>query len=293
MSSEIKIDRIICGDNREVLEQFPDNFFDLVVTSPPYGEIRDYEGYSWSYEELAKILYRKLKEGGRIVWVVGYEVKKYGASIEPFRQVCYFVDQVGFKLNQTIIYGKRGCRFPAGENAKNYERMHEYMFVFSKGIPKTFNPLKDRHKTESTLKREKSDLNHTTRGKDGERKHKIIKLIQYQSEFINRSDLWYYKVGRFNMGEEDEIFEHPAIFQEKLAEDQILSWSNKGDIILDPFSGSGTTCKMAKLLRRNYIGIDCSQKYCNIAKERIQNASIQSFESKQIELQKFKKLGDY
>ena len=66
-----------------------------------------------------------------------------------------------------------------------------------------------------------------------------------------------------------EAYKHPAIFPEKLAEDHILSWSNPGDIILDPFVGSGTTAKMAVLNDRQYIGIDIVEEYCDIANERL------------------------
>ena len=134
------------------------------------------------------------------------------------------------------------------------------MFVFSKGKPKSHNMIKDRPNSQKGKK-----ASAKIRNADGTttlRKSTII------SEFGKRKNVWLYNTG-YGSGQKDKTaYKHPATFPEKLAEDHILSWSNKGDIILDPFFGSGTTGKMAKLNNRNYIGFDTSQEYCDMAEER-------------------------
>ena len=84
-----------------------------------------------------------------------------------------------------------------------------------------------------------------------------------------RDNVWMYSVG-FMSGSSDAIaYDHPAIFPEKLAQDHILSWSNPGDLVLDPFTGSGTTCKAAKELGRNFLGFEINPEYSKIAERRI------------------------
>lgn len=251
------INQVIQGDCLEVMKEMPDKSVDLVVTSPPYGDIRDYDGFNFNFEEIAKQLFRIVKDGGVVVWVVGDQTKDGNESGESFRQALHF-KETGFKLHDTMIYDKGKVVFP---DANRYHPCFEYMFIFSKGSPKSVNLIKDRKNkwSQSWGKR-------TFRQKDGKRKQKeVIKL----GEVGVRYNIWQIKNGYVHTTKDNYAFEHPAMFPEELARDHIISWSKEGDIVLDPMNGSGTTTKMAKILGRKFIGIEISEKYCKIARDRL------------------------
>ena len=169
------------------------------------------------------------------------------------------------KLHDTMIYEKNGASFPARRNGNRYSQVFEYMFVLSKdGPPKTAHLICDK---------ENRWAGYTTFGK-GSYRDKRGNLIQREQkpvpDFSPRNNIWKYNTGKNYSTKDDIAFEHPAIFPELLAGDHIMTWSEKGELVLDPFCGSGTTCKMAKLLERNYIGIDIVEDYVSIARERIE-----------------------
>lgn len=250
------LNEIICGDNIEVLKELPDDSIDLTVTSPPYDNLRTYKGFVWDFEGIAKELYRVTKEGGVVVWVVNDATINGSETGTSFRQALYFRDECGFNLHDTMIYEKVGLSFP---DSNRYYQMFEYMFIFSKGHPKTFNPIKDRRNVSAGRK-----INGLDRKKDGSFKERtgLGKTIK---EYGVRFNIW--KIPNQKRG-----INHPAPFPEQLANDHIVSWSNPGDIVLDPFVGSGTTAKMATLNGRNYIGIDISDEYCELARKRVGEA---------------------
>jgi len=260
------LNQIICGDNVEVMRQMPDNCIDLTVTSPPYDNLRTYNGFSFNFEEVAKELYRITKDGGVVVWVVGDATINGSETGTSFRQALYF-KEIGFNLHDTMIYAKRNP-MPITPKAIVYRPCFEYMFVFSKGKPKTFNPLMIEAITAGTKVRA------STRQKDGSIKEPTGK--RETQEFIRRTNIWEYKVGMNQTTKDKVAFEHPAPFPEQLAKDHIISWSNPRDLVFDPFSGSGTTAKMALLNNRNYIGFELDKHYCEIANERIQKALADS-----------------
>ena len=255
---------LLVGDCVEWMSKIPDETINLTVTSPPYDNLRTYEGYEFDFEGIAQELYRITKSGGVVVWVVGDETKDFCESLTSHRQVIYFVDNVGFSLLDTMIYEKANGPAPY-PTMRRYAPWFEYMFVLTKGKPATFNPIKDREN-----KRKPGQKNSgTARQKDGSLK----KTREYiRPKYSIRSNVWNYSVGK-NKDTKDEIaLNHPAKFPELLAHDHIISWSNPGDLILDPMCGSGTTCKMAKLKNREYIGIDISENYIkNICVPRLQN----------------------
>ena len=251
------LNKVIQGNNVEVLRDFPDECIDMVLTSPPYDNLRDYKGYTFDFEGLAKELYRVLKIGGVIVWVVGDAVINGSESGTSFRQALYF-KEIGFNLHDTMIYEKNGSPYP--EDTR-YFQVFEYMFVFSKGKPETINLIQDRKNKwlGSWGKR-------STRDKKGN----LYKASEIEcKEYGTRFNIWRINNGHGYSTKDEFAFKHPAIFPEKLAEDHIYSWSNEGDMVLDPFNGSGTTTKMAKILGRNYIGIDISEEYNEIARKRL------------------------
>lgn len=241
----------------DTMAKMSDNFIDLTVTSPPYDNLRTYNGYSFDFENIAKELYRVTKQGGVVVWVVGDATIKGSESGTSFRQALYF-KEIGFNLHDTMIYQKSNY-IPLTHN--RYEQQFEYMFIFSKGKPKIFNPLMKQNKQVGQIKggtfRQQKD-------KKGAR-HKDIGVAK---ESI-KPNIWFYNVGMANSTKDKIAFKHPAIFPEQLANDHIISWSNENDLVYDPFMGSGTTAKMSILNKRNWIGSEISSEYCEIIEERI------------------------
>ena len=251
------MNQIIQGECVKIMRTFPNNSIDLVVTSPPYDNLRNYKGYSFDFENIAKELYRITKQGGVVVWVVGDAVVNKSESGTSFKQALFF-KEIGFNLHDTMIYKKNGSPYP---EKTRYFQNFEYMFVFSKGVPKTINLIQDRKN-----KWLGSWGKQSTRDKKGNL-HKASKIVC--KEYGTRFNIWEINNGDGFSTKDKIAYEHPAIFPEALARDHIISWSNPGDTVLDPMNGSGTTTKMAKLLGRNYIGIDISEEYCNIARERL------------------------
>jgi len=259
----LEINKIYNMDCLEGMRRLPDSCIDLTVTSPPYDNLRDYNNeVTWNFEkfkEVAKELFRITKPGGVVVWVVGDATIKGSETGTSFRQALYF-KEIGFNLHDTMIYAKNNVYAHDPRN-KRYKQCFEYMFVLSKGKPNTYNEIKDRPNKHAgkTLSGTKG------RTKEGiKRNLKPIVLGEYQARF----NIWEYTTGG-SVASDKIAFNHPAIFPEKLAEDHIISWSNEGDIVFDPFLGSGTTAKMALLNNRNFIGFEISEEYCEIAEQRI------------------------
>lgn len=243
------------------MKQLDDNSIDLTATSPPYDNLRTYNGFSFDFEGIAKELYRVTKDGGVVVWVVGDATINGSETGTSFKQALYF-KEIGFNLHDTMIYDKDSFQKPS---YNRYWSCFEYMFVFSKGKPKARNMISDRLNSQ----RGKTVSSKTVRNADGTTsKRKEVTI----SEYGKRKNIWSFSTG-YGKGTNDKFaYKHPAMFPEKLANDHILSWSNERDIVLDPFMGSGTTAKMAKANNRNYIGFELSAEYCDIANQRINMA---------------------
>jgi len=242
-------------DNVTGMGLLDDGCIDLTVTSPPYDNLRDYKGYAFDFENVAKQLFRITKFGGVVVWVVGDKIKNGNRNLTSFRCALAF-QEIGFNIHDIMIYRKKNTPFM---RSNAYTKCYEFMFVMSKGKPKTFNPLK-----EKTV-RQGFEMLVTNKGADAVNR-KTLKELKAEKM---RTNIWEYAVGLYGSTSDHIAFKHPAIFPEKLALDHILSWSNEGDLILDPFMGSGTTAKMAKLNNRNFIGFEISQEYCDIANKRL------------------------
>ena len=249
----LELNRIYNESNLDTMKRMPDNFVDLTVTSPPYDGLRTYNGYSFPFEEIAQELYRVTKQGGVVVWVVGDATINGSETGTSFKQALYF-KEIGFNIHDTMIYSK--SKPPI--NGNRYQDFFEYMFVFSKGKPNVFNPIKEKSVSAGGI----NTKGH--RGKDGEMKRKV----RVTQEYKTKENIWFYHSGN---GETCDLIaeQHPARFPEKLVADHIYSWSNEGDIIYDCFGGSGTTAKMAHLMKRNWILSEISSEYCQIAEKRI------------------------
>ena len=250
--------RLMLGDCIERMKEIPDGSVDLTVTSPPYDNLRTYNGNNalWGehvWKAAIKDIYRVTKDGGVVVWVVGDATIKGSETGTSFRQALWAME-CGFRLHDTMIYAKPNFS-AVGALQTRYAPVFEYMFVWSKGAPKTFNPLKDR-KAKSAGKAKSG----TVRQRDGTTK-RMSNEGWVQPEYGQRYNIWEISP-QTQPG-------HPAPFPEALARDHILSWSNEGDTVFDPFMGSGTTGKMSKLLNRNFIGIELDEGYFKIAEQRI------------------------
>lgn len=247
------LDRVIHGDNCETLAAMPAESVDLVVTSPPYDDLRTYGGHSWDFERLASELTRVLKPGGVIVWVVADATINGSETLTSMRQAIHFKDVCGLNVHDTMVYQKNGQG--AVGSIRAYWQEWEYMLVLAKGAPRTVNRIEDRKKARIG----KGTVNSARRKADGtmpESKRIITK------EMGIRPNVWKYDTG----GRDTD---HPAPFPQALASDHIQSWSNPGDVVLDPFAGSGTTLKAAKELNRRFIGIEINPEYVEICKRRI------------------------
>lgn len=255
------MNKIICGDCLEVMKEMPSKCIDLIITSPPYDDLRIYHGSEFDFKNIAKELFRILAKGGVLVWIVGDATINNSESGTSFRQVLYF-KKLGFYIHDTMIYEKNGPSYPSQDK---YYQIFEFMFVLSKGKPKTFNPIKDR---KNRWYGQKFSPKRIRRTREGELKDGPWDISE-GGLFGVRFNIWKYNTGAGYSTKDEIAYKHPAIFPEKLAEDHILSWSNEGDLVLDPLNGSGTTCKMAQSAKRNFIGIDISSDYCKIAEKRL------------------------
>lgn len=241
-------DIIYCGDNVSVLrEHVATESIDMVLTSPPYDDIRNYGGHDWDFCALAKEVTRVLKPGGAIVWIVGDTTKDGSESLSSFRQALYFKDECGLNVLDTMIYRKQNPGGARGSN-RSYWQSFEYMFVMSKGRLKTFNPLNDRQNAKSG----KTYTGGGGRLKNGEKKE--LKVYQ-PTPHGKRFNVW--DVGNTS----SDRTTHPAVFPLSLAVDHVLSWSNPGDTVLDPFMGSGTTMLACNETLRTCLGVEICEEY--------------------------------
>ena len=258
MPTKDYLDTIVHADCFSLMKGFESDSIDLSVTSPPYDNLRDYSGYHFNLEGIVQELYRVTKQGGVVVWVIADATINGSETGTSFKQALHFM-QAGFNLHDTMIFRKRN---PIPQiYRKRYNNEFEYMFVFSKGVVKTHNPIM------TDCLHAGLELGSTTYknySKGVQTRKKLANPVKAQKI---KGNIWEYVVGKNK--EDQEAKGHPAPFPCQLAEDHIASWSNPGDIVLDPMCGSGTTCKVAKQLGRRFIGIDASPEYCAIARGRV------------------------
>ena len=229
----------------------------MILTSPPYDSLRSYHGYVFEFEAIAVELYRILKPNRVMVWIVNDATVNGSETGTSFRQAL-FMKEIGFLLHDTMIYKKRN---PMPQKSNRYIQSFEYMFVFTKGKPIVFNGIQ----VPCIYAGCTNFGNSNQYTKDGNKKSKNNTAI---SQTKLHSNIFEYLVGSTAKG---SCKGHPAQFPLQLAIDQIQTWSNENELILDPFCGASTTGVACKQLNRNYIGIDISQEYIALSKERIAN----------------------
>lgn len=270
-----ELNRTYCGNNAELIAGLPDACIDLTVTSPPYDDmdldfnplpkkgLRTYNGYEWNFKTLAHELYRVTKPGGVCVWVVNDPTIDGSESLTSFRQALYFKDACGFNV-ETMIYEQAGT----GAKGSNYYywQSFEYMFVLAKGQPKTHNLIADIKNSVGGKRRGFSP-------KAASLGSRVDRPAIIAPEFSIRPNVW-----RLAVGSNGETKDHPAPFPNQLARDHITSWSNPGDVVLDPFMGSGTVGKMATEAGRDFIGFEISEKYVTLCNRRTAGAKVPLFD---------------
>lgn len=248
---------ILSGDALEKLRELPDESVQCCVTSPPYDNLRTYGGFTWDFEATAKELYRVMCGGGIVCWNVNDSVVDGSETLTSCKQKIFFREACGFRVHDTMIYEKMNFPFPA---STRYHQIFEYVFVLSKGEPRCFNPIKDRKNLTA---------GETTWGQNTQRQTngQMYKALQrFSEEFGMRTNIWK---GR-TAGQENPCkeIEHPATMPEWLAHDLVLSWSNTGDTVLDPFAGSGTTGRVALELGRRAVLIELNPDYVKLIEQR-------------------------
>lgn len=241
----------------DYLKTLQDNSLKFIITSPPYDDLRNYNGYSFDFESIAKELVRTLNKGGVIIWNVSDATVNGSETGTSMRQALYFME-CGLRLHDTMIYAKQNP-MPASKSSKRYHQAWEYVFCFSKGTPETFNPFM------VPAKYGHLEANMKHRGKDGNLEYTKTK----RNSHTKVKNIFTYTIGGGHSTTDKEAYGHPALMPEKLAEDQILTWTNPGDMVFDPFNGAGTSGKMAIKNKRKYIGTELSTEFCELSKTRI------------------------
>jgi len=247
----MRLNRTYNMDCVEGMRQIKSESVDMAITSPPYDDMREYQWYSWDFEKTAKELYRVLKKGGVLVWIVKDRTVKGSETLSSFSQALYF-KEIGFNMHDTMIWEKTGM-LPTQDR---YYDVFDYMFILSKGKPKTMNFICDKRNVNGGRKQKKDTC--INKGKNKKSDDFFVR-----KEFGRRTNVW-----RIPIGKNKETEGHPAPFPEQLVKDHITTWSNTWDIILDPFMGSGTTGKVCLETKRHYIGFELSKEYCEIERRR-------------------------
>lgn len=250
------LDTVYQMDALELLKALPSDCVDAVITSPPYDNLRTYNGFTWDFESIARETYRVIKPGGVVVWVVGDATINGSETLTSMRQAIYFVDTCGFRMHDTMVWHKDGSPSP---QTNRYLQTWEYMFVLTKDAPKSHELARQKVKSFA--------------GKSATFQHGGKKLsgFNYANSDGTRvmDNVWYVPSGYMKTTADLEAYEHPAMFPETLAERHILTWTNPGDLVLDYFGGSGTTAKMARKNGRRFLTCDISAEYCDLMRRRL------------------------
>ena len=257
---QINTGRIYNENCIETLRRMPDDFLDMTMTSPPYDDLRSYNGYELPVKSITRLLYARTKPGGVVIWVVADRTVDGSETLTSFSHAFAF-REAGFRLHDTMIFAKNNP-IPS-DCGRRYRQSFDYIFCFSKGTPKTFNPITQPVKEQKAFK----SFRITKTGRnDLAHDHEPPKTRR-------ANNIFHYNVGSASASDK-VAFEHPAIFPEALACDQISTWTVPGDLVYDPFLGSGTTAVVAERLKRNWTGSEISAEYYGIAMERLLNGHV-------------------
>lgn len=262
----ILIDNIINRECVEGMKGLPGDCIPLTVTSPPYDHVRAYGGHTFddlTFRAVAQELHRITCPGGVVVWVVADGIGDHTESCTSARQKLFF-REVGFKVYHTMVMARTGSRWPA---RVRYGDSLEYAFILSKGKPRTVNLLRDKSNRQAGLVYKDAPRPLDQR----ERPLPTVKGRPISALGV-RTAVWSYSAGGRTTTRDRYAYDHPALMPERMAEDHILSWSRPGDLVFDPMAGAGTTCKMALLNHRRYLGFEVNPLYHAIAARRMRDA---------------------
>jgi DNA modification methylase len=254
---------LILGNSKDELEKMESEIIDLTITSPPYDDLRSYKGNIslWNEEvwkSILKSLFRVTKPGGVVVWNVNDATVNGSETGTSFKQALWAME-CGFNLHDTMIWQK-ATFLPLGSK-KCYLQCFEYMFVFSKGSPKTINFIEDRENVGFTKEGVMSKVPQLINRDGVAESHRMIEVKRFGKRF----NIWKMNVQHNS--------DHPAPFPEEMCRDHMITWSNEGDTVLDPFMGSGTTGVVCKKLNRNFIGIEIEKDFYNMSQKRIKETN--------------------
>lgn len=259
------LNQIYNEDCLETMSRMEDNFIDFVLTSPPYDAMRKYggdktyhqrlkdKGYSFPFEEIAQELVRTLKPGGVIMWNVADQTVKGSRTGNSMRQALYFME-LGLNLHDHLIWYKTGTPFPS---PYRYRNVWENMFIFSKGKPNTFNPILKKNKTAGDVRDRRRERDHQG-NRQTSKKTVVIK------EYGNDDNVWHIS-NHYHNSKIGTKYEHPAVMPDEICRRHIISWTNEGDLVYDPFLGSATTTRIARDMNRQYIGSELHKPYYDVA----------------------------
>lgn len=237
---QLSMNLLCCENCINTMARLPSESVDMVLTSPPYDNLRTYNGYSFDFPTVASELVRIIRPGRCIVWIVGDSTINGNETGTSFKQALYF-KELGLNLHDTMFYRKNSPAYPASPRGNRYTQAIEYMFVFSKGKP-IANLICDKPNKWA---------GHT----DYSGKQQLVR------PYGVRENIWAYATSKNSTG-------HPAPFPLELAEDHIRTWTNPGELVYDPFMGSGTTWLACKNLNRRWLGSEISGSYCNLQMNR-------------------------
>lgn len=257
--SDMKKYELYCGDCADVMSRIDDESVDLTITSPPYDTLRSYKGSAddWCFEKFVHVadeLIRVTKHGGVVVWIVGDGTVEGSETGTSLRHALHFKD-IGFKLHDTMIWNKTN---PMPQVAQpRYSQAFEYMFVLTKGAPKTFHPMMVKCKCAGRI------YDSTCKNMGGEN-GRTSKMFAINSEKV-ASNVWDVAIARNKTP-------HPAVFPIELVRRHISTWTDEGDVVLDPFMGSGTTGLACAEMGRVFVGIERCGDFFAYAEREIQTA---------------------
>jgi len=248
------MNKLICCDCVEGLKTLPTGSIPLVITSPPWDDLRQYCGFDWDFKTTAEELHRVISPRGVCCWHVADQVSNGTESLTSFKQALYF-RSIGFLVNTLVI-----DQHIPNRHLHRYGQTVQFVFVLSKGNPKVFHPIKDVPNASAGHVRPFNN-----RDVDGTQRY------QYDpppiSDFRCRSAVWWISAGGHSDG--DITRHHPAVFNERLVKDLMVSFSDAGQVVLDPFSGVGTVAVVALKEGRRYLGFEISPQYHALSLKRV------------------------
>jgi site-specific DNA-methyltransferase (adenine-specific) len=281
------IDSIICGDAETTLRALPAASVNVIVTSPPYYQQRDYqtalqiggeespETYLQKLSAVFRECHRVLANDGTLWLNLGDKYQDGRLLGMPWRAALALQD-FGWVLRSDIIWHKTNA-MPASVKSRPTTD-HEYVFMFSKSEDYFYNAdaIREPHVTFTEKSQMKGGRGHfgkrggtPEQGKNGGNPN--LHTARWDQAFHplgrNKRTVWQIPLSKFPDA-------HFAVFPEKLVETCILAGSRAEGVVLDPFIGSGTTAIVAQHLGRHFVGIDCSEHYCAMAKKRLEKPQL-------------------